>query len=53
MPVCGCGALEMVTILTGRPVTARDEELDRNPRSRSAKLRVAERSALLTAKEQG
>jgi 16S rRNA (cytosine1402-N4)-methyltransferase len=53
MPVCGCGAQEIVNILTGRPVTARDEELDRNPRSRSAKLRVAERSALLAAKEQG
>jgi len=53
MPVCGCGAQEIVKILTGRPVTARDEELDRNPRSRSAKLRVAERSALLAAKEQG
>ena len=43
MPVCGCGAKEIVNILTGRPVTAGDEELDRNPRSRSAKLRVAEK----------
>jgi 16S rRNA (cytosine1402-N4)-methyltransferase len=43
MPVCGCGAIEKVKILTGRPVTASDEELNRNPRSRSAKLRVAER----------
>ena len=43
MPVCGCGAKEIVKILTSRPVTATDEELDRNPRSRSAKLRVAEK----------
>lgn len=43
MPVCGCGAVEKVKILTGRPVTASDEEVNRNPRSRSAKLRVAER----------
>jgi len=43
MPVCGCGAVERVKILTGRPVTASDEEVNRNPRSRSAKLRVAER----------
>ncbi len=43
MPVCGCGAVEKVKILTGRPVTASDEERNRNPRSRSAKLRVAER----------
>jgi 16S rRNA (cytosine1402-N4)-methyltransferase len=43
LPVCGCGAKALVTILTGRPVTASDEEEKRNPRSRSAKLRVAER----------
>jgi 16S rRNA (cytosine1402-N4)-methyltransferase len=30
-------------ILTRKPVTAGEEEMDRNPRSRSAKLRVAER----------
>jgi 16S rRNA (cytosine1402-N4)-methyltransferase len=43
MPVCGCGARTLVEILTGRPVTASEEEVQRNPRSRSAKLRVAER----------
>ena len=43
MPVCGCGAKEIVRIMTGRPLTASDEELNRNPRSRSAKLRVAEK----------
>lgn len=43
MPVCGCGAKALVKILTGRPVTASEEEEERNPRSRSAKLRVAER----------
>jgi 16S rRNA (cytosine1402-N4)-methyltransferase len=30
-------------VLTKKPVTAGDEEVERNPRSRSAKLRVAER----------
>jgi len=30
-------------ILTSKPVTAEEEETDRNPRSRSAKLRAAER----------
>ncbi|MGI4757541.1 MAG: 16S rRNA (cytosine(1402)-N(4))-methyltransferase RsmH [Janthinobacterium lividum] len=30
--------------LTKKPVTAQEEEVDRNPRSRSAKLRVAERT---------
>jgi 16S rRNA (cytosine1402-N4)-methyltransferase len=44
MPVCGCGAKTIVRILTGRPLTASEEEMNRNPRSRSAKLRVAEKS---------
>ncbi len=43
MPVCGCGAKAMVRLVTGRPVTAAEEEVRRNPRSRSAKLRVAEK----------
>jgi 16S rRNA (cytosine1402-N4)-methyltransferase len=30
---------------TKKPVVASEEEIDRNPRSRSAKLRVAERVA--------
>jgi 16S rRNA (cytosine1402-N4)-methyltransferase len=43
MPVCACGPKELVRVLTGRPVTASEEEVKRNPRSRSAKLRVAEK----------
>jgi 16S rRNA (cytosine1402-N4)-methyltransferase len=31
------------TVLTKKPVTAAEEEIDRNPRSRSAKLRAAEK----------
>jgi 16S rRNA (cytosine1402-N4)-methyltransferase len=34
-----------ITILTKRPVTADQQETDQNPRSRSAKLRVAQRLA--------
>src|SRR5277367_3166966 len=33
-------------VLTRKPLTAQQEEMDRNPRSRSAKLRAAERTAL-------
>jgi 16S rRNA (cytosine1402-N4)-methyltransferase len=43
LPVCGCGAKEIVKILTSRPIPASEEEVQRNPRSRSAKLRVAEK----------
>ena len=34
-----------LTVLTKRPVTAQQQEIDQNPRSRSAKLRVAQRVA--------
>jgi 16S rRNA (cytosine1402-N4)-methyltransferase len=43
LPVCGCGAKAVVKVLTGRPITASEEEEQRNPRARSAKLRVAEK----------
>jgi 16S rRNA (cytosine1402-N4)-methyltransferase len=43
LPVCVCGMQEVVSVLTSRPVTASEEELNRNPRARSAKLRVAEK----------
>ncbi len=43
LPVCQCGKLPELKILTGRPVTATAGELATNPRSRSAKLRVAEK----------
>jgi 16S rRNA (cytosine1402-N4)-methyltransferase len=33
----------MYQVLTKKPLTATEEEIDRNPKSRSAKLRAAER----------
>jgi 16S rRNA (cytosine1402-N4)-methyltransferase len=34
---------EVFKIITKKPITAADEELKRNTRSRSAKLRIAEK----------
>ena len=42
-PQCVCGRTPEIRILTKKPVTPSKEELDRNPRARSAKLRVAEK----------
>ena len=42
-PVCKCGFVQTVRSVHRKPITAGKEELDMNPRSRSAKLRVAER----------
>ena len=42
-PVCVCGRKPVVRLVTRKPVTASAEELEQNPRSRSASLRTAEK----------
>lgn len=42
---CECGAKKILRILTKKPVTPNEKEIAENPRSRSAKLRCAERVA--------
>ena len=42
-PVCVCGRKPMGRLIDKKPITASAEELERNPRSRSAKLRVIEK----------
>jgi 16S rRNA (cytosine1402-N4)-methyltransferase len=42
-PICTCDAQAVVRVITRKVVMAAEEEVERNPRSRSARLRVAER----------
>lgn len=42
-PKCVCGRKPELKILTRKPITASEKELEDNPRARSAKLRVAEK----------
>ncbi|MDI3256137.1 MAG: 16S rRNA (cytosine(1402)-N(4))-methyltransferase RsmH [Kyrpidia sp.] len=44
-PVCTCGHRPRLRMLNRKPITAGPEEVRRNPRARSAKLRAAERLA--------
>ncbi|MCZ7539982.1 MAG: 16S rRNA (cytosine(1402)-N(4))-methyltransferase RsmH [Anaerolineae bacterium] len=42
-PVCTCGHVARVRLVTRKPLRPADEEIAANPRSRSARLRVVER----------
>ena len=42
-PVCVCGKKPIVKLVSRKPIVASPEELEANPRSRSAKLRVCEK----------
>ena len=43
MPICVCGKKPMVKIITRKPILPSIEEVEENPRSRSAKLRIIEK----------
>ncbi|HBZ52693.1 MAG TPA: 16S rRNA (cytosine(1402)-N(4))-methyltransferase [Eubacterium sp.] len=43
LPVCVCGAVSLGFEVNRKPIVASEEELAKNPRSKSAKLRVFER----------
>ena len=42
-PVCVCGKKPQVKLVSRKPIISGEEELERNPRARSAKLRVCEK----------
>ncbi len=42
-PECRCGKQSRLRVIIGKPIEATEEEMKRNTRSRSAKLRIAER----------
>ena len=42
-PICVCGKVAQVKKITKKPIVSTDEELEENPRARSAKLRVIEK----------
>jgi 16S rRNA (cytosine1402-N4)-methyltransferase len=43
LPICRCGHQATLRIITGKPIQPAADEVIANVRSRSAKLRVAER----------
>lgn len=42
-PICVCGKRKEIEIITKHPITASEQELSQNSRSKSAKLRIAEK----------
>jgi len=42
-PICDCGHTASISIITKRPIRPQDGEIERNPRARSARLRVIEK----------
>ncbi|MFA5575995.1 MAG: 16S rRNA (cytosine(1402)-N(4))-methyltransferase RsmH [Tissierellaceae bacterium] len=50
LPLCVCDKVREIKIITRKPIVASKEEVDSNPRSRSAKLRIGEKLGVLNVK---
>ena len=52
-PVCVCGRKPSIRVLTRKPIVSGPQELETNPRARSAKLRAAEKLPEESSGEKG
>ncbi|MBO6019882.1 MAG: 16S rRNA (cytosine(1402)-N(4))-methyltransferase, partial [Clostridia bacterium] len=52
-PVCVCGRKPVLEIETRKPILPSEKELDENPRSRSAKLRIATKLPIPATEKRG
>ncbi len=43
LPICRCNKVQLVKVITGKPILPSEAEISANPRARSAKLRIAEK----------
>ncbi len=48
-PICTCKHKASIRLITRRPIIATNEEIEQNPRARSAKMRIAEKLATVQA----
>ena len=46
-PVCVCGRKSQGYVITKKPILPSADEIEKNPRSKSAKLRIFEKAELL------
>jgi len=43
LPICQCKKIKRLEIITKKPIMSKEEEINSNPRSRSAKMRIAKK----------
>lgn len=51
LPVCVCNIKPSIKKVSGKPIIPGDDEIENNPRARSAKLRVAEKINVISLRE--